>query len=71
MAPEPNPKELSDALAQQGTRDLAELPSFWEEVKSQLPMKTRYGLLNEAVPSVNGENRVKDCVFTYAFFDSE
>ena len=58
-APEPNPKELSDALAQQGTRDLAELPSFWEEVKSQLPMKTRYGLLNEAVPSVNGENRVK------------
>lgn len=59
MAPEPNPKELSDAPAQQVTRNLAELPSFWEEVKSQLPMKTRYGLLNEAVPSVNGENRIK------------
>lgn len=59
VPPEPNPKELSDAPAQQATRNLAELPSFWEEVKSQLPMKTRYGLLNEAVPSVNGANRVK------------
>lgn len=57
--PEPNPKDLNDAPTQQATRDLVELPSFWEEVKSQLPMKTRYGLLNEAVPSVNGANRVK------------
>lgn len=66
VAPVPNPEGLSDAPVQQMTRNLAELPSFWEEVKSQLPVKTRYGLLDEAVPSVNGENRVKiACSPTY------
>ena len=43
----------------QGSRDLANLSAFWEDVKSQLPMKLKYGLLDGAVPSVNGTNTVK------------
>ena len=43
----------------QGSRDLANLSSFWEDVKLQLPMKLKYGLLDGAVPSVNGTNTVK------------
>ena len=43
----------------QGSRDLANLPSFWEDIKSQLPMKLKYGLLEGSVPSVNGTDTVK------------
>ena len=43
----------------QGSRNLADLPSFWDDVKSQLPMKLKYGLLEGSVPSVNGTNTVK------------
>ena len=43
----------------QGSRDLANLPSFWEDIKSQLPMKLKYGLLKGSVPSVNGTDTVK------------
>ena len=43
----------------QGSRNLADLPSFWDDVKSQLPMKLKYGLLQGSVPSVNGTNTVK------------
>ena len=41
------------------TRELAELPLFWEDVKSKLPMgKVRNGLLDKSVPTVNGTNTV-------------
>ena len=41
------------------TRELAELPLCWEEVKSKLPMgKVRNGLLDKSVPTVNGSNTV-------------
>ena len=50
----PNP-----SLTPQGSRDLADLPLFWEELKPKLPMKLRYGLLEDAVPAVNGTNAVK------------
>ena len=40
-------------------RNLSEIGTFWEEVKGQLPMKMKYGLLLGAVPSVNGTNVVK------------
>ena len=44
----------------QGSRDLAELPSFWEEVKLKLPSgKLKYGLLEGSIPSVNGTDTVK------------
>ena len=44
----------------QGTRDLADLPLFWEEIKLKLPPgKLRYGLLEDSVPAVNGTNSVK------------
>ena len=42
----------------QGSRDLANLSSFWEDVKPQLPVKLRY-LLEGSAPSVNGTNTVK------------
>ena len=44
---------------QTAARELAELPLFWEEVKSKLPMgKVRNGLLDKSVPTVNGTNTV-------------
>ena len=44
---------------QTATRDLADLPLFWEDVKSKLPMgKIRNGLLDKSVPTVNGANTV-------------
>ncbi len=43
----------------QRSRDLANLPAFWEDVKLQLPMKLKYGLLEGSIPSVNGTNAVK------------
>ena len=43
----------------QGDRDLADLPLFWEALKPKLPMKLRYGLLEDSIPTVNGTNEVK------------
>lgn len=44
---------------QTATRDLADLPLFWEEVKSKVPsMKVRIGLLDKSVPTVNGTDTV-------------
>ena len=52
-----NPSKPSSSP--QGSRNLTDLPSFWDDVKSQLPMKLKYGLLQGSVPSVNGTNTVK------------
>ncbi len=52
-----NPSKPSSSP--QGSRNLTDLPSFWDDVKSQLPMKLKYGLLEGSVPSVNGTNTVK------------
>ena len=58
-APEPQPPASSH-------RSLSEIGTFWEEVKGQLPMKIKYGLLSDAVPSVNGTNVVEiACSPTY------
>lgn len=38
---------------------LAELPSFWEEIKSKLPAKFKHGLLAGSVLSVNATNVVE------------
>ena len=58
-APEPQPPAGSH-------RSLSEIGTFWEEVKGQLPMKIKYGLLSGAVPSVNGTNVVEiACSPTY------
>ena len=40
-------------------RSLAELSSFWDEVKSKLPMKLSHGLLAKSVPFVNATNVVE------------
>ena len=41
-------------------RDLTDLPLFWEDVKSKLPVgRIRNGLLDKSVPTVNGANTVK------------
>ncbi len=45
---------------QTATRDLKDLPLFWEDVKSKLPMgRIRNALLDKSVPTVNGANTVK------------
>jgi DNA polymerase-3 subunit gamma/tau len=56
-APDSNAPNLSSTP--QGSRDLADLPLFWEALKPKLPMKLRYGLLEGSVPTVNGTNIVK------------
>lgn len=44
---------------QTATRDLKDLPLFWEDVKSRVPsMKIRIGLLDKSVPTVNGTDTV-------------
>ena len=40
-------------------RDLTDLPSFWDEIKSKLPMRLRYALPEGSVPTVNGANTVE------------
>ncbi len=51
-----------------GPRDLADLPSFWDEVKSKLPVKLGHGLLEGAIPTVNGTNMVEiPCSSSFLF----
>ena len=50
----PNPSSISH-----GSRDLADLPSFWEQIKSKLPLKFIHGLPDGSVPTVNGTNTVE------------
>ena len=49
-------------------RDLADLPSFWDEVKSKLPMKLRHALPEGSVPAVNGTNTVEIACSPSNFF---
>ena len=55
----PDSNAATPASTPQGTRDLTDLPLFWETLKLKFPMKLRYGLLEESVPAVNGANIVK------------
>ena len=42
-----------------GLRNLTDLPSFWDEIKSKLPMRLRYAFPEGSVPRVNGANTVE------------
>ena len=56
---EDSPTSLTAPPAETATRDLADLPLFWEDVKSTLPIgRIRNGLLDKSVPTVNGANTV-------------
>ena len=55
----PDSNASNPSSTPQGSRDLADLPLFWETLKPKLPMKLRYGLLEGSVPTVNGTNMVK------------
>ena len=55
----PDSNALNSSSTPQRSRDLADLPLFWEGLKPKLPMKLRYGLLEGSVPTVNGTNMVK------------
>lgn len=54
----PTPSAPTASSSPQGSRNLTDLPSFWDDVKSQLPMKLKYGL-EGSVLSVNGTDTVK------------
>ena len=58
-SPSPGLNVPNPSSTPQGSRDLADLPLFWKELKPKLPMKLRYGLLEDSVPTVNGTNAVK------------
>ena len=49
-------------------RDLTDLPSFWDEIKSKLPMKLIHGLPEGSVPTVNGANTVEIACSSSHFF---
>ena len=57
-----NPPELNvsaPSLIPEASRDLEDLPLFWEDIKLKLPVgKIRNGLLDGSVPTVNGSNTV-------------
>ena len=59
MASSPDANAPSPSSVSHGPRDLADLPSFWGEIKSKLPVKLRHGLLEGGIPTVNGTNMVK------------
>ena len=40
-------------------RDLKDLPSFWDEIKSKLPVMFKHALPEGSVPTVNGTNTVE------------
>ncbi len=62
----PEPQQPPAEMSGNSYRPLSEIGTFWEEVKAQLPMKLKHGLLSGAVPSVNGTNVVKiACSPTY------
>lgn len=56
----PNSDATNPSSTPQRSRDLADLPLFWEEVKLKLPLgKLRSGLLDRSVPAVNGSDTVQ------------
>ncbi|MDE0011696.1 MAG: DNA polymerase III subunit gamma/tau [Candidatus Poribacteria bacterium] len=59
MSPSPDPNESSPSLTPHPARSLAELPSFWDEIKSKLPMRLSHGLLVGSVPTVNAAGVVE------------
>lgn len=59
----PNPSSVSH-----GSRDLADLPLFWEEIKSKLPMRFIHALPAGSVPTVNGTNTVEIACSPSNFF---
>ena len=58
-SPSSDPNLSNSSSTPQVVRSLAELPSFWEEIRSKLPMKLRHGLPDGSVPIVNAENVVE------------
>ena len=64
----PDTNVSNSSAVSHGSRDLADLPSFWEEVKSKLPRKLIYGLPDGSTPTVNGTNTVEiACSRSYLF----
>ena len=49
-------------------RNLADLPSFWDEIKSKLPMRFVHALPDGVVPTVNGTNTVEIACSLSNFF---
>ena len=58
-SPSPDPKATNLSLTSHPARSLAELPSFWEEVKAKLPKKLIHGLLTGPVPTVKASDVVE------------
>ena len=59
MSSSPTPNGSTRLPMPDAVCSLAELPSFWEQIKSKLPMKISRGLLAESVLSVNAKNVVE------------
>ncbi len=67
-ASSPDTNVSNSSAVSHGSRDLADLPSFWEAVKSKLPRKLIHGLPEGATPTVNGTNTVEiACSRSYLF----
>ena len=59
MSSSPTPNGSTRSPTPDAVCSLAELPSFWEQIKSELPMKISRGLLAESVLSVNAPDVVE------------
>lgn len=58
-SPSPDPNVSNPSSTPPAVRSLADLPSFWDEIKSNLPARLRHGVLVDSVPSVNATNVVE------------
>jgi DNA polymerase-3 subunit gamma/tau len=57
--PSPDLNVSNPSSTPPAVRSLADLPSFWDEIKSNLPARLRHGVLVDSVPSVNATNVVE------------
>ena len=58
-SPSSDPNASSVSPTPDAVRSLAELPSFWDEIRLKLSPKLRHGLPEGSVPVVNAENVVE------------
>ncbi len=70
--PTPETEKILISESEQVTRSSDDLDSIWENVKSKLPKILALGLFHNAVPSFDGEERIKiACQGSFSLADNE
>lgn len=69
---DPTPQTPTSPIpTQHGPRNLTDVPAFWEEIRSQLPMSLRYNFPEGTVPTVNGDTNTIEIPYASVLISSE